>query len=54
MEGKGGNLKEIARIARIAKIAEIEKQRLLRTSELISFSKDMKGNKDKEFEMLGR
>ena len=59
MEGKGGNLKEIAKIARIAKIAEIEKLRLLRTSELISFSKDMKGNdmkgnKDKEFEMLVR
>jgi len=30
------------------------KAKILRTSELISFSKQMKGNKDKEFEMLGR
>jgi len=38
----------------IAKSAESAQLRLSRTSELISFSKDMKGNKDKEFEMLVR
>jgi len=34
MEGKSGNLKEIARIARIAKIAEIEKQNQKLTADL--------------------
>jgi len=34
MEGKGGNLKEIAKIARIAKIAKIEKQNQKLTADL--------------------